>query len=64
MTILKDKSVVKSWTFWGALIVSLVEAAKQAGLLDPGFASSLAQIVQTAGGFLAAMGLRRAVSNG
>lgn len=62
MTIFKDKAVVKSWTFWGTFGVAMIEALQRGGLLDPGFASSVANMLQVAFGFLATMGLRRAVA--
>ncbi len=58
---LKDKSVLNSFTFWGGLLVAVAQFAEAQGLLVEGAAKSLGDLATSSGGFLALMGLRRAL---
>lgn len=57
---LKDKSVLNSFTFWGALLYALAQFAESQGLTTGGSAESVGNLAEAIGGFLAVMGIRRA----
>jgi hypothetical protein len=58
---LKDKSVLNSFTFWGGLLVAAATFAEAQGLLTEGAAKSFGDLAISVGGFLALMGVRRAL---
>lgn len=59
---LKDKSALKSWTVWGAVLLAGVQSLEAAGVLAPGTNQSVIGIANAIGSFLVVVGIRRAVA--
>lgn len=58
---LKDKSVLNSFTFWGGLLYAVAQFGEAQGLLVGGAAESIGNLTQAVSSFLIVMGIRRAL---
>lgn len=61
VTILGDKSVWQSWTFYGALALGIGQLLEQSGALIPGTTIAVTTLSNAIGAFLGTMGIRRAL---
>lgn len=58
MDIIKGKSIFKSWTFWGAVLIGVSATLSELSVEYP----TLLSISQSLGYVITALGLRRAIS--
>lgn len=59
---LKDKSALKSWTVWGAVLLAAAQSLEATGVTPPGTNQALLGLVNAIGSFLVVVGIRRAVA--
>ena len=62
MNLLPDKAALSSLTVWGGFLFAVGKAAEASGLLSPGLTDAVNAVVLPFSGFLALVGMRRAVA--